>query len=66
MIAGLMPDRPLDIENLKRIECQATMVPLRIRQTGDRIENRSVDALTRTHRHDYVLMQMMFRHEFLP
>jgi hypothetical protein len=65
MIARLVPDRSLYIENLERVECQGAVVPLGIRQTGNRIEDPFVDGLARTDCHHDVLMLMMLRHEFL-
>jgi hypothetical protein len=66
MIARLVPDRSLDIENLIGVECQTAVVPFGICQTGDRIKDGLIDGPARTNRHYDVLMLMMFRHEFLP
>jgi len=65
MIARLVRDCSLDIENLERVECQPTVMPFGICQTGDRIEDGLLDVPARTDCHYDVLMLMMFRHRLL-
>jgi len=65
MIAGFVRDCSLDIENLESVECQTTVMPLRICQTGNGIEDGLFDILARTDSNYRMLMLVMF-HEFLP
>jgi hypothetical protein len=65
VVAQLVSDRSLDIENLERVECQTAVVTVRISETRDRIEDCLIDVRPGADCRDDVLMLMVFRHEFL-
>jgi hypothetical protein len=60
VIARLVRDSAFDVDHFERIEGQPCMMPLRIRESRNGVEDRLIDALPHSYRCHDVLMLVMF------